>query len=190
MNAHEVAQQIVAKATQKRIAVCNLKLQKLLYYAQGYHLAVAKRPLFDNEIEAWDHGPVVNSVYFEYCDYGRNAINAAVQHGVDEDLPADSAQVIDFIMEKYARQDAWILRNQTHRESPWIRHQPIEGERRNEVIPRAEIGEFFSGELKKDFDSSLAALLDCSEVDIEEAIELPDSIQSSDQFLEWARSFK
>lgn len=190
MNAHEVAQQILAKATQKRMEVCNLKLQKLLYYSQGYHLALARRPLFDSEIEAWDHGPVVSSVYFQYCDHGRNAINAAMQFDENEGLPADSAQVIDFVMEKYARLDAWVLRNRTHREQPWIQHQPIEGERRNEVIPCEEIGVFFAGELKKDFDSSLAALLDCSEVEVEEAIELPDAIQSSDQFLEWARSFK
>jgi uncharacterized phage-associated protein len=39
------------------------KLQKLLYYAQGYALALLGRPLFRDRIEAWDHGPVVPGVW-------------------------------------------------------------------------------------------------------------------------------
>ena len=42
--------------------VSNLKLQKLLYYVQGFHLAVFGEPLFEEEIEAWMYGPVVPSV--------------------------------------------------------------------------------------------------------------------------------
>jgi uncharacterized phage-associated protein len=41
----------------------NMKLQKLLYYAQGQYLAEHEEPLFDEDIEAWSHGPVVPSVY-------------------------------------------------------------------------------------------------------------------------------
>ena len=37
----------------------NMKLNKLLYFAQGYYLKKYGRPLFDNAIEAWEHGPVV-----------------------------------------------------------------------------------------------------------------------------------
>ena len=46
--------------------ISNLKLQKLLYYAQGSFLAVTDSPLFDDPIVAWQHGPVVESVYHEY----------------------------------------------------------------------------------------------------------------------------
>lgn len=189
MRALKVAEQILAKAAQKRIPVCNLKLQKLMYYSQGYHLAIMKSPLFNEEIEAWDHGPVVNPVYFKYRDYGKAPIALAVEYEEDEGLPEETAQVIDFVMEKYSHREAWDLRNRTHREKPWIDHQSPEGQRENEVIPKAELQEFFVGEVKKDFDSSLAALLDCSELDLDEAVALPDSVQDEDQFLEWARSF-
>lgn len=37
--------------------ISNLKLQKLLYYEQGYHLAIFDTPLFDADIEAWMYGP-------------------------------------------------------------------------------------------------------------------------------------
>lgn len=46
--------------------ISNLKLQKLLYYAQGTFLAITNSPLFGDAIEAWMHGPVVPSVYHAY----------------------------------------------------------------------------------------------------------------------------
>ena len=46
--------------------ISNLKLQKLLYYAQGFHLAIFNKPLFNEPIEAWAHGPVVGSSYRKY----------------------------------------------------------------------------------------------------------------------------
>ncbi|MBN7770471.1 DUF4065 domain-containing protein [Marinobacter daepoensis] len=188
MNALSVAKQLLAKAAQKRIPVCNLKLQKLLYYSQGYHLAVTKAPLFEEDIEAWDHGPVVNPVYHCYRQNGGFPIVAAVLYE-EESVDTETGQIIDFVIEKYARQEAWALRNQTHKEKPWIDHQSPAGQYVNEVIPKEEIQSFFLGQLKTDFDSELASLLDCSEMNIQEAIELPDSVQDSDQFLEWARSF-
>ncbi|WP_268870353.1 Panacea domain-containing protein [Companilactobacillus nodensis] len=39
-----------------------MKLHKLLYYAQGVYLAVSDDRLFSNDILHWDHGPVVEEV--------------------------------------------------------------------------------------------------------------------------------
>ena len=50
--------------------VSNLELQKLLYYAQGHHLAERGTPLFDDEIQAWSHGPVVKDVYHRLKHFG------------------------------------------------------------------------------------------------------------------------
>ncbi len=44
-------------------SMSNLKLQKLLYYAQGVHLALTGKPLFLEHIEAWQHGPAVPALY-------------------------------------------------------------------------------------------------------------------------------
>jgi uncharacterized phage-associated protein len=54
--------------------ISNLKLQKLLYYAQGFHLALYDEPLFPEAIEAWTHGPVVPDLYRHYKKYGAGAI--------------------------------------------------------------------------------------------------------------------
>ena len=54
--------------------ITHLKLQKLLYNAQGVYLAIKNKKLFDDDLEAWDHGPVVREVYDTYCVFGRNPI--------------------------------------------------------------------------------------------------------------------
>lgn len=48
----------------------NLKLQKLLYYAQGVTLALTEKPLFSDPLEAWLQGPVVPSVFRKYKEAG------------------------------------------------------------------------------------------------------------------------
>ncbi|MEM9215382.1 MAG: type II toxin-antitoxin system antitoxin SocA domain-containing protein [Cyanobacteria bacterium P01_F01_bin.150] len=50
--------------------ISNLKLQKLVHYAQGIHLALYDKALFPETIEAWTHGPVVPELYHRYEKFG------------------------------------------------------------------------------------------------------------------------
>ena len=59
--------------------ITNLKLQKLLYFAQGWFLALYDTPLFKEEIQAWIHGPVVATVYHSYKGFGYGPITAAME---------------------------------------------------------------------------------------------------------------
>ena len=52
----------------------NMKLQKLVYYAQGLHLALNDTPLFKERIEAWTYGPVVASLYHAHKHHGTGGI--------------------------------------------------------------------------------------------------------------------
>ena len=63
--------------------ISNLKLQKLLYYAQGCVLAITGNILFNDDIEAWEHGPVVPTIYHLYKTFGRSGIE------FDEDFDRD-----------------------------------------------------------------------------------------------------
>ena len=56
--------------------ITQLRLHKLLYYAQGWHLGIRGQPLFAERIEAWKHGPVVAPLYPKFADYGAVAIPA------------------------------------------------------------------------------------------------------------------
>ena len=55
-------------------AITHLKLQKLVYYAQAWSLAVRGEPIFEEHIEAWTHGPVSPDLYRIYRNNGYNTI--------------------------------------------------------------------------------------------------------------------
>ena len=51
-----------------------LKLQKLIYFAHGWHLAIRDQPLIDELVEAWEYGPVIPNVYHEFKVFGNQPI--------------------------------------------------------------------------------------------------------------------
>ena len=51
-----------------------MKLYKLVYYAQAWHLGNVHRPLFEEDVEAWPHGPVIRALYSEFMRFGRGPI--------------------------------------------------------------------------------------------------------------------
>lgn len=99
-------------------SISNLKLQKLAYYAQGFHLAMHGQPLFPQRVFAWAHGPVVKELYHEYKRYGAGPI--ALAQTFDAELYSSDMQ--DFLTEVntvYGQFTASKLRNMTHVEPPW-----------------------------------------------------------------------
>ena len=115
----------------------NMKLQKMLYYEQGFHLAVFGTPLFEEDIEAWMYGPVVPAVYEVYKDYGYNGIDPGK---VEEVSLSDREQALfDEVYKVYGAYSAIGLMNMTHRESPWANTPAGVGS----VISRHKMVEFF-----------------------------------------------
>lgn len=119
--------------------ISNLKLQKLLYYAQGSFLAVTDHPLFDDEIVAWQHGPVVERVYREYKNNGANGIP------FDEDFDfskfsKEENDLLEEVYDTFGQYSAWKLRNMTHEERPWRETK------QNSVISLQIIKDYFKQE--------------------------------------------
>jgi uncharacterized phage-associated protein len=101
-------------------SMTHLKLQKLLYYSQGFHLALSGgRPLFDDPILAWKHGPVVNIVWKEYKAYGSGPIPAIEGFDPAKCLSEDERSLLNDVWNAYGQFSAWKLRNMTHEEPPW-----------------------------------------------------------------------
>jgi uncharacterized phage-associated protein len=101
------------------VELTNLKLQKLLYYCQGYYLLMYGKPLFDEEIEAWKYGPVVPSVYFAYNQYGN--MDIADKYDIDEiDLDNREKSVVAYVWKLFGGFKANQLVDKTHSESPWL----------------------------------------------------------------------
>lgn len=120
--------------------ITNLKLQKLVYYAQGFHLAWFGESLFPESIEAWAHGPVVPPLYFAYQKYGANPL--PTPEGFDPAMIDDRTRgMLEEVYQVYGQYSAWGLRNLTHEEAPW-RDMP-----RNESIPRDAMRTFFADQL-------------------------------------------
>jgi len=98
----------------------NLKLQKLVYYAQGFHLAMLDAPLFEDPIEAWEHGPVCVRLYQEYKQYGSNAIPIPDDVDAWNIFTDTTREVLNDVYEAYGQFSAWKLRNLTHEDAPWL----------------------------------------------------------------------
>lgn len=99
-------------------SLSNLKLQKLTYYAQGFHLALYDEPLFPERIEAWAHGPVIPDLYHALKQFG----SAPVQMDGDFDINKYTPKVrelLDEVYSVYGQFSAVRLRNISHQEPPW-----------------------------------------------------------------------
>lgn len=133
--------------------ISNLKMQKMLYYAQGNFLSITKKPLFKESIEAWKHGPVVKKIYDRFKKYGKLAIDFkeldGFKHEIYDKIHLD---ILPFIFNKYNAYSAWELRNKTHNETPWlVSYDPFI----TKEIPVEIIKDFFIKQAKKEAQSYL-----------------------------------
>lgn len=96
----------------------NLKLQKLLYYAQARAVVLLGRPLFGERIKAWVHGPVVPQVRYEYKVYQAQPLPRP--EGFDPtSLDSQARAVLERVYAELGQLEGWVLRDMTHDEDPW-----------------------------------------------------------------------
>jgi len=160
-NALAIANYLLDKAKSEGNPLTPMKLLKLIYFAHGWHLALyGGKPLINEQVQAWDYGPVVSSVYHEFKKFGSGRIE---QLGTDMDLSTgeivtprialDDQQTIallDKIWEIYGKYTGVQLSNLTHEaNSPWtsVRNDPENAGMRSVGIPNLLIQKDF--ELKK-----------------------------------------
>jgi uncharacterized phage-associated protein len=142
-------------------ALTSMKLQKLVFYAHGWSLALADKPLILNRIEAWDYGPVIPDLYHEFKKYGNGPIVSPAQEWVlrdrkimlaaptlsdaPESAERESAEkIIQRTWQLYGRFTATRLSNATHAPgTPWETvYRPGE---RHILIPNPIIKTYFEG---------------------------------------------
>lgn len=98
--------------------ISNLKLQKLLYYAQGTYYAITGNKLFNDPIVAWRHGPVVEAVYHDYKANGSSGIVFNEEFDFDK-FDKETQEILEEVYDCFGQYSAWKLRNMTHEEKPW-----------------------------------------------------------------------
>lgn len=118
-----VANWFILRGREKRTPVSLMKLQKLMYYAHGWAMAINDAPLLDEDVEAWDHGPVVFSVYKKADTFGSAPITSPIGDGLDIELSSDEVDVLEQVWDKYGALTAAQLRAMTHEPgTPWSDH--------------------------------------------------------------------
>ena len=126
--------------------ISNLKLQKLCYLAQGYHLAYHNTPIFDDMIQAWAHGPVVVSLYHRFKKYKWHPIDLNDRvTWPSEYLHDDALHILSEVWRVYGQWSAKQLENLTHKQAPW---KDAYGDRQiglacDEVITQKAIKDYF-----------------------------------------------
>ncbi|MFZ6731976.1 Panacea domain-containing protein [Undibacterium sp. Ji42W] len=104
-----------------------MKLQKLVYYAHGWYAGYRNAPLINENVEAWQYGPVIPTLYHEFKPFGAGPIgNKAIeyQNGTFREVPAPAdptiRQFLHNIWKSYGQYTGIRLSEMTHADGgPW-----------------------------------------------------------------------
>ena len=133
-----------------------MKIQKLVYYAHGWNLAIADAPLINEAVEAWEYGPVIPSIYHAFKKFGSGPITEKASR---LELPEPSVirfvtpavgdeeteEFLSAIWKGYGDLTAIQLSNLTHEVgSPWQKTYSENRGRKGTEIPDSLIKEYFA----------------------------------------------
>ena len=125
-----------------------MKLHKLLYYCQGYHLAHTGEPLFRETIAAWNNGPVVAPLWrAETHEEGRPPAG---------ELDNNALNTVGYVISRYGALSGADLSRLTHQEDPWIQaDKQRQRHPQNDQISRESLRDWFTNADQGDEDDPL-----------------------------------
>lgn len=133
--------------------ITNLKLNKLLYFAQGYSFAMTGKPLFNDKIEAWQYGPVVRSVYDKYRVCGKEPITSIDEDYSESIFSTEELEILLKVMRDYGKYTGSYLIKLTHQDgTPW---KKVYNQTQNNLIPNDEISDYFKSHANNLFTKKL-----------------------------------
>jgi uncharacterized phage-associated protein len=107
-----------AAAEQKEMTI--MKLLKLVYFADGWSLSIARKRMINEDFMVWKYGPVACSLYKLGRDHGSRRIEATIGSFSELLLSDLDVRILDFVWDKYGGLDGWRLSLETHKEgTPW-----------------------------------------------------------------------
>ena len=155
--ATDIANFFIEKGIQESKPVDQMKVQKLVYFAHGWHLVIAGEPLLNEAIEAWRFGPVIPSLYRSLKYSGNQAITkpietAAFDSALVNDPNKELGLFLKGIWNLYSPFTGIQLSNMTHEEeTPWAKIAKEFGNQipANKVIDDQLIRTYFADQQKK-----------------------------------------
>lgn len=151
-------------------AITQLKLQKLVYYAQAWSAALRNEPIFPEVIQAWINGPVVPEVWAKYREYERTPI--PFDEEIDLNLfTSGEIALLEEVWNTYGELSASKLWQLSHQEYPWkaSRAGVAPDEKTKEEIPFINLVSYYSSLTDK--------------LHLESKIIPPEALQPNKQFL-------
>lgn len=152
--ARAIANYYLARVFQDGSFLTPMQLLKLVYIAHGWNLAINRRPLIDDPVEAWKYGPVIVDLYHGTKKFGPNPVTEFISGG-PRDIPQNCIQedirLAEKVLAKYRNWKAFELMEMTHQEgTPWhtVWYQQGGNKRSHVVIPNSLIQKHFM-ELEK-----------------------------------------
>ncbi len=148
-NVLQIAKYFIKKSREdKNNKITNLKLQKILYYAQGWHLGNSNNPLFDEKIEAWKYGPAVPIVYQQYKNFGSSEIDIDIKEEDINGISKETKGFLDSIWQVYGKLTGPELIFLTHKETPWREARKKTDDEGHAEITLGMMEDFFGKKLK------------------------------------------
>jgi uncharacterized phage-associated protein len=140
----DIANFFLKKAIKTGSFLSNLKLQKLVYYSQAWHLGLNKTPIFDEDFEAWVHGPVLPSLYRQFKNFEWRPI--CLEEEPECRLESGLIDFLEEVAEEYFSCEAYDLERMTHAERPWqLARQGLAPEdRSNNIIQKEWMMDYYS----------------------------------------------
>lgn len=133
-----------------KIPISPMKLQKLIYFAHGWCLAIFKKPLIAESVEAWLYGPVIGAVYHEFKEFGSNPIKGKVPTReirarlLELKKDTDIIRLLEKVWEVYGGYDAIKLSQMTHLPgTPWLKARENAEKKINVTIEDELIQQYF-----------------------------------------------
>ena len=112
----DIARYMICKTNEMQTPISNLKLQKLLYFAWKDYYKKYRRYLFNENFEAWQFGPVVRNVYYDYCTYGPMPIRSPLYMSYEGDwISAEDTNFLDQFLSEYKNKSVYELVQLTHK---------------------------------------------------------------------------
>lgn len=112
-----LADYLLAEMRERGEILTPLKLQKMMFYADAWHLALYDREITGERFKAWVHGPVLISQYHRFKDFRWMPITAEIKK---PEISPDLKSHLDEIVEIFGSETAVALERMTHKETPWI----------------------------------------------------------------------
>lgn len=145
--------------TLKKIEIADtMKLLKLVYLADKYHLVRYGRTITKDDYYAMEYGPVgstvkdvlnFNSISLSNAEYKYAAhllnkidevtfkVNESAKDAELEMLSETDKEAIDFVVEKFGNESQWELSEYTHKYPEWYKHESLF---KNKLTKRERIG--------------------------------------------------